>query len=264
MEEEVKLSLPGQSNITNNPLFKRKVFFSFNEGAANNSIHFHSIHPNKFNKLNFFLMAFISVNFIEMEGIKKYYNSIYLVDCNKNNEKIIEWMERIQFIFDLFLGQSTKLRNQQMNEIAFLVWWVCWGLWAAAAAIAPQQKRRAQTRRKAIEWMKLSGAEGKIVSGMNEMTNEFHFCFDGINENEMNERNESEWNAAPRSQTLRGKPLSLPLSFVGPLKRHQKERRKRREWMSWSSFWVWVMGCGSSHSSAQRRRTKTSNSSINH
>ena len=94
------------------------------------------------------------------------------------------------------------------------------------------------------------------------MTNEFHFCFDGINENEMNERNESEWNAAPRSQTLRGKPLSLPLSFVGPLKRHQKERRKRREWMSWSSFWVWVMGCGSSHSSAQRRRTKTSNSSI--
>ena len=32
----------------------------------------------------------------------------------------------------------------------------------------------------------------KIVSGMNEMTNEFHFCFDGINENEMNERNESE------------------------------------------------------------------------
>ena len=73
----------------------------------------------------------------------------------------------------------------------------------------------------------------KIVSGMNEMTNEFHFCFDGINENEMNERNESEWNAAPRSQTLRGKPLSLPLSFVGPLKRHQKERRKRREWMSW-------------------------------
>ena len=76
MEEEVKLSLPGQSNITNNPLFKRKVFFSFNEGAANNSIHFHSIHPNKFNKLNFFLMAFISVNFIEMEGIKKYYNSM--------------------------------------------------------------------------------------------------------------------------------------------------------------------------------------------
>ena len=105
------------------------------------------------------------------EEWEKYYNSIYLVDCNKNIEKIIEWMERIQFIFDLFLAQSTKcgppsiqpnlfslrMRKEKgwmrwaekppkgMNEFALVASLFC-GLRAAAAALLRKEEKTATNK----------------------------------------------------------------------------------------------------------------------
>ena len=49
--------------------------------------------------------------------------------------------------FELFLAQSTKLRNQQMNEIAFLVFFFLCGLRAAAAALLRKEKTNEDKKR---------------------------------------------------------------------------------------------------------------------
>jgi len=73
-----------------------------------------------------------------------------------NQTKPTNWpIHSLFFPFHEETSEIEKKEEQRNNEIAFLVGWVCCGLRAGAPATAPQQKRRAPTRRKAIELMKL-------------------------------------------------------------------------------------------------------------
>ena len=65
----------------------------------------------------------------------------------------------------------------------------------------------------------------------------------------------NEWSAAPTSPKRGGKPTQLNLSFVGPLKRHQKER-KELKWLGQSEVDLLgvIGGCKPQATSQKRRR----------
>ena len=68
----------------------------------------------------------------------------------------------------------------------------------------------------------------------------------------------NEWSAAPTSPKRGGKPTQLNLSFVGPLKRHQKER-KELKWLGQSEVDLLgvIGGCKPQATSQQKRRANS-------
>ena len=156
--------------------------------------------------------------------------------------------------------------TKKRSEIESCFGWVCGrvglvflsfgGLWAehCSAATSPQRRQKKTNKptrhftllsfhlRLMKEWANWERNERELVCERRWMKRRERVVeFDGIKWNQM-KQTRHEWNersAAPRSQMLRGKPTQLNLSFVGPLKRHQKERKELKWWSCFIFSLVW-------------------------
>ena len=117
-------------------------------------------------------------------------------------------------------------RGELRNLIWWLIVWVVWmtgGLGAAAGRTAPQRedKQQHQTIMKSNKWSRRNKRES-AAERRQELKDLIEF-------NEIKDSSSAATSLCqrgPKQLTLRGKLHQLSLSFVGPLKRRQKERNE--------------------------------------
>ena len=98
-ERGMEMSWMGWKLITHCPLIKRKVYFSFIEGPANQSIPFHFI-DWKTNQLNFSFQS------------NKTNQSLLLVCCLMKERRRKGWLKREKLNFFLFIGLRAPLKKK--------------------------------------------------------------------------------------------------------------------------------------------------------